>query len=314
MTNERKVAPRRRARIAKRWAWAAPLLAATACTPAGLLTSFDQLTSGKDSRRVAAAIPYGSDDRQKLDIWAPRNAASDKLPVVVFFYGGGWNEGARGDYGFAGAAYASQGFIAVVPDYRLVPQVRFPAFVQDGALSIRWVLDNIERYGGDPERITIAGHSAGAHIGAMLALDARYLAAAGVRPGTVKAAALLAGPYDFLPLNESRGRNAFGAWPRPEETQPISFASASAPPIFLAHGSNDRVVLARNSRRLAERLQQAGATVELRIYQGASHVDLASSLAGPFRGKTPVLAESSAFLREQSLVARPAAASQMRSR
>jgi acetyl esterase/lipase len=265
-----------------------------------LLTGLDRVSSAGEAKRVGASLAYGTDPRQKLDVWAPRRAASDSLPVVIFFYGGGWNEGSRGDYGFAGAAYAGQGFIAVVPDYRLVPAVRFPAFVEDGALAVRWARDNAKRFGGDPKRITLAGHSAGAYNAAMLALDKRFLQRAGVDPGIVKAAALLSGPYDFYPFTEARGRNAFGAWQQPLETQPISFARRDAPPMFLAHGSADRIVLPSNSRALAKRLSDLGAPVQLRIYQGASHVDVAASLSRPFRGRTPALAESSAFLLQHS--------------
>jgi acetyl esterase/lipase len=291
---------RGRSAAAQRWAWAAPLMAMTACTPAGLLTSVDRLSSAAEAKRVAVGVPYAGDSRHKLDIWAPRGKAAEALPVVIFFYGGGWSEGSRTDYGFAGAAYASKGFIAVLPDYRLVPSVRFPAFVQDGALAVKWVRDNIARYGGDPNRISVAGHSAGAYNAAMLALDPHFLRDAGVDPRIIRSAALLSGPSDFYPFTEARSRAAFGQWKTPRETQPISFARRDAPPIFLAHGTNDHIVLSRNSKRLAERLTQEGAKVELRLYKGATHVDLASSLSRPFRNRTPVLDESARFLLEHS--------------
>jgi acetyl esterase/lipase len=282
-------------------AWAASLLALSACTPAGLLTGVDRLTNPAGVRKVVSGEAYGGDARQRLDVWAPRRGgAGTPLPVVVFFYGGGWNSGSRGDYGFAGAAFASRNFVAIVPDYRLVPAVRFPAFVQDGALAVRWARDNAARFGGDPRRITLAGHSAGAYIGAMLALDQRFLRDAGVDPATVRAAALLSGPYDFLPFTEARGRAAFAAHPVPAETQPISFVRGDAPPMLLAHGSEDRVVLPRNSRALAERLRKAGAPATLRIYPGANHGDLAAALSGPFRKRVPVLDESAAFLRQHA--------------
>jgi acetyl esterase/lipase len=287
-------------KLGARGAWAGSLLALTGCTPAGLLTKFDRIAHPADVRRVANGVPYATGPRQKLDVWSPSKRSGETLPVVIFLYGGGWNAGSRADYGFAGAAFASRQFIAVVPDYRLVPEVRFPAFVEDGALAVRWTRDNIARYGGDPKRITLAGHSAGAYNAAMLALDTRFLKGVGVDLKTIRAAALLSGPYDFYPFTEGRGRAAFGAYARPRETQPINFVRKDAPPILLAHGSKDRIVLPRNSRHLAERLQQASAPVTLRIYEGASHVDLASALAGPFRRRLPVLDESAAFLRQHA--------------
>ena len=284
-------------------AWLAALAERTGITPVGLLNRLDRLTPGVDgARRAARGIAYGPEQRQQLDVWVPtrRRHKGERLPVVVFFYGGGWNSGSRSDYGFAGAAFAGQGFVAVVPDYRLVPAVRFPGFVEDGALALRWARDHAESFGGDPDRITVAGHSAGAYIGAMLALDRRWLKQASVSPAVVKGGALLAGPYDFAPFTESRGRSAFGHWPTPHETQPISFVRKGAPPLLLAHGTADRVVFPRNSRHLAERLEKAGAPVTLKLYAGASHTDLVVALARPFRRKLGVLADCAAFLKDRA--------------
>lgn len=268
-----------------------------ACSPAGLLNSVSRV-SGDGARLAVNGAAYGPEPRQRLDVWVPKGGSAGPLPVVLFFYGGGWNMGDRGDYGFAGRAFAARGFIAVVPDYRLVPGVRFPAFIQDGALAVKWARDNAARYGGDASRITLAGHSAGSHIAAMLSLDRRYLSDAGVDPKVIRAAALLSGPYDFYPFTEQRGRDAMGSWPRPAETQPISFARADAPPMLLIHGIADTVVRPCNSERLAAELRRLGAPVELRLYPGKSHIDTIKSLSPPFRGATPALADSVAFLQE----------------
>ncbi|RST29975.1 alpha/beta hydrolase [Sphingomonas ginkgonis] len=271
-------------------------LALAACSPAGLLNGASSLAGADRAHRAAAGKPFGPDPRLKLDVWVPDRRPAGPLPVVVFFYGGGWVAGNRGDYGFAGRALAARGFIAVVPDYRLVPEVRFPTFLQDGAAAVRWVHDNIARFGGDPNRIALSGHSAGAYNAAMLALDPHFLADAGLPPRTIKAAALLSGPYDFYPFTEQRGRDALGAWPRPLETQPVHFVRRDAPPLLLLHGSADEVVEPRNSIALADALRRAGATVELRIYPGQSHIDLAKALSPLFRRSNPALADSARFL------------------
>lgn len=277
-------------------------LALAACSAPGLLTGINALVPGDGNARLAArGIAYGPGERRRLDVWTPgKPAAGAGLPVVVFFYGGGWVAGSRQGYGFAGSAFAGKGFVAVVPDYRLVPQVRFPGFVEDGALAVKWARDHAADFGGDPRRITLAGHSAGGYIAAMLALDRHFLRDAGVDPRTVRAAALLAAPLDFYPFTEIRGRDALGSWPRPAETQPISFARADAPPLFLAAGTADTVVMPRNSQALAARLRALGAPVTLRLYPGKGHVDLASALSKPFRGTLPVLSESADFLRRHS--------------
>ena len=285
-----------------RSAAALALLALAACSPAGLLTGLDRLTpGGEGTAKVASGVPFGPDPRLKLDIYAPAHTpAGANLPVVIFYYGGGWVAGSRGDYGFAGSAFASKGFVTILPDYRLVPGVRFPTFLQDSALAVKWARDHVAGYGGDPRRISLAGHSAGAYNAAMLVLDRHYLTDIGVDPGIVRAAALLAGPYDFYPFTEQRGRDALGGWPRPEETQPIHFAHAGGPPMLLAAGTADTIVQPRNSEALAARLRQLGVPVELKLYPGKSHVDLAKSLSKPFRGTTPALADSAAFLMAHS--------------
>ncbi len=270
------------------------------CSPAGLLNGVSRLSGDGATRRAVAEAAYGPLARHKLDVWVPAKAPATPLPVIVFFYGGGWVSGDRGDYGFAGRAFAAQGFVTIVADYRLVPEVRFPAFLQDGALAVKWARDHASQYGGDPKRISLAGHSAGAYQAAMLALDPHYLRDVGVDPKIVRSAALLATPADFYPFTEIRGRDALGAWPNPLETQPISFARADAPPLLLMHGTEDTVVRPYNSERLSAKLRALGAPVELRLYQGKSHTDLIKSLSPAFRGTTPALADSVAFLRANS--------------
>lgn len=250
--------------------------------------------------QVAEGVSYGTAPRQQLDIWAPAERGKDKLPVVIFYYGGAWVKGSRQEYGFAGRAFASKGFIAVIPDYRLVPGVVFPTFVQDSALAVKWVRDHIAEHGGDPARITLAGHSAGAYNAAILTLDTRYLRDIGVDPRVVRAAALFAGPYDFYPFDGPRSKAAFGAWPRPAETQPVTYARADAPPLFIAQGTADDVVKPRNAPRLAARLKAVGAPFVLKEYPGKSHNDLVMGLSVPFRGSATTLADSVAFLKANS--------------
>lgn len=283
---------------AQRFAAALLTLGLFGCTPAGLLNGVSRLSGDGATRLALSGAPYGPLPRHKLDVWVPSRPTATALPVVIFFYGGGWVSGDRADYGFAGRAFAAKGFVTIVADYRLVPQVRFPAFLQDGALAVKWARDNVARYGGDPRRIALSGHSAGAYEAAMLTLDRHYLADVGVDPGIVRAAALLSGPYDFYPFTEMRGRDALGQWPRPRETQPISFARSDAPPLLLIHGTADTVVRPYNSEHLAARLTALGAPVMLRLYPGKSHVDTVKSLSPAFRGATPALADSVAFLDE----------------
>ena len=188
----------------------------------------------------ARDIPYGRHPRQRMDIYVPPGGGTAR-PLVFFIHGGSWANGDRETYAFVGEAFSSRGFVTVIADYRLVPEVRFPAFIEDGALALRVVHDTITRYGGAAQRIQLVGHSAGAYNAMMLALDRRYLAAVGLRAGTIRSAVGLSGPYDFLPLDIDVTKAAFGHARDPAQTQPISFARRDAPPIFLATGSDDKI-------------------------------------------------------------------------
>jgi len=271
--------------------------------PPRQLDLVDRLLGGDGgTRRKAHDIAYGKEARQRLDVYDNARVGTYPKPVLIFFYGGGWNSGDKDHYAFAATAYADKGFLVILPDYRLVPDVHFPAFVQDSAAAIAWTWREAGRFGGDRNRIVTAGHSAGAYNAIMTALDRRWLAAQGLPEHVVKASAGLAGPYDFHPFDKPNSINAMGRYPRPLETQPIRFVRADAPPLWLGHGTADTNVRVYNSRNLAAALEAAGAPVKLREYPGASHNDLIIAVSRPFRTRLPVLDESSAFLLEHSRV------------
>ncbi len=251
-------------------------------------------------RQVAEGTVFDAKTGLTLDVWAPADANKPASPVLIFYYGGGWAHGTRNGYEFVGKAFAAKGFVVVIPDYRKVPQVRFPAFVEDGAAAIKWTRDNIAKYGGDPARITLSGHSAGAHIAMMLTLDPHYLAAQDVDPKIVRATVGMSGPYDFYPFDSTRSINAMMAWPKPQETQPIHYASKAAPPIMVMTGTADDTVKPRNAILLAKRLDELGTVVQFKAYEGLGHEDVAISLSKVFRGKAAVLEDASAFLTEHS--------------
>jgi acetyl esterase/lipase len=267
------------------------------CTRLGTLNGLNNITPGDGGTdHVAADIAFGRDPRQTLDVYAPLGVS--RAPVIVFFYGGSWKFGRRQDYAFAARALAARGFVVVVPDYRLVPQVRYPAFVEDGAEAVAWTVANISRYGGDPARIGTAGHSAGAYIAILLALDRRWLAAAGV-PGAIKAGVGLAGPYDFYPFEPGGATEAaFGQVIDPRQTQPVSFARADAPPLLLLTGDADTTVKPANVPALAAVLTAVKAPVTVKSYPGIGHIGILLALSKPFRGKAPVLADMTDYLRK----------------
>jgi acetyl esterase/lipase len=247
------------------------------------------------SRLIARALEYGPEPRHRLDLYGPREGQGP-WPVVLYVHGGSWASGSRRSYDFVGRALAAQGFVVAIPDYRLFPEVRFPSFLEDCALAVAWSVRAAATHGGDPARLALLGHSAGAYNAAMLALDERWLAGAGA-PGVIRAWAGLAGPYDFLPLDSPITKRTFGGVEHLAETQPVNFVRTGAPPAFLAHGDRDRTVAPRHTTKLAALLRDAGVAVEEHHYAGVGHLGIAAALARPLRRRVPVLAEVTAFLR-----------------
>ena len=257
----------------------------------------DRLLGAKQGvRQIADGQPYGRGERQTLDIWAPDQAESE-LPIIIFLYGGGWENGARQDYGFVGRALAARGYLVVIPDYSVAPKAHFPDFIEDVAKATAWIQQYAHSYGGDPRRIVLMGHSAGAYNAAMLALDAQWLARAGADASALRGVVGLAGPYDFLPFKKgSQADRALGRYRPAERTQPIHFVRADAPPFWLASGAKDDVVAPRNSEALARALQAVGAEASYYRYPDLNHAGMIMALSHPFRGKGDVLSDIDIFL------------------
>ncbi len=259
-------------------------------SPAMLVDTIDRIVSRTDVVKVADGVSFGV-HKNKLDIWSTSSKSKAPRPVLVFFYGGGWANGTRTEYSYAARPFVEAGYIVVLPDYRKVPEVRFPGFVEDSADAVKWVQANIAQYGGDPARVNVAGHSAGAYNALMLALDPQWL---GDRP--VTSAISLAGAADFYPFTSKRAINAMSQFPDPNATQPVTFVRADAPPILLIHGTDDTVVRIRNSNSLYAKQKATGGDITLRAQAGGSHNDLVLALGTLFRGYYPVVPESVKFL------------------
>jgi acetyl esterase/lipase len=248
-------------------------------TPA---TRSRQLTRGlvaKNGYDLSGSIGYGTGPRQVLDLYSPSDAK--RAPVVVFFYGGSWQSGSRETYRFLGSALARRGLVTVVPDYRVYPEVTFPGFLEDGAAAVDWVRGNVARYGGDRERIVLMGHSAGAHIAAMLAIDARWLAKVGIDSRKDVAALVgLAGPYDFLPIRDQTLKLLFKGANR-RETQPITFVEGGEAPALLITGGRDTTVDPGNSKRLAARLKAKGSDARAVVRPLLGHLSILGLFVPP---------------------------------
>jgi acetyl esterase/lipase len=244
---------------------------------------------------VTREIAYGDHPRQKLDLYVPKRQTM-ALPVITFFYGGSWQGGDRADYLFMAALLCRQGFIVAVPDYRVYPEVKFPDFVQDCAAATAWVFANAATHGGNPAEIFLMGHSAGAYNAVMLGVAAKYLAAAGVSQSNLAGVIGLSGPYDFLPLKDPIIKVIFSPPDDIRDTQPITYAAADAPPLFLLHGGADITVLPRNLTALAARIRAAGGVVETKIYPGLGHIGIILAVLPYLSFRAPVLKDVLAFI------------------
>ncbi|CAN5637684.1 alpha/beta hydrolase [soil metagenome] len=228
-------------------------------------------------------IPYGDGPRQRLDVYRPRSAEG-LAPVVVFLYGGRWQTGSKDDYRLLGDALTKRGLVAVIPDYRLYPDVIFPAWVEDAVEAVAWARENATRFGGDPEQIFVVGHSAGAHTAALLNLDGRYLAAAGVRSDDIAGYVSIAGPVGTV-WTDPDVQALMGPpedWPA---TYPATHVHGQARPLLLLHGGGDTTVGPGNSERLGARIREQGGCAPVVIYPGVGHVEIIVALSLPrFRG------------------------------
>ena len=279
--------------IGRRAAVALACLALGGCLCLGFVAANAPAYFGAYAR--TADIAYGSDPQQRLDVYKPSHAIPG-APIVVFWHGGRWSFGDKSEYRFVAAALCDLGYIAVLPNYRHYPQVKMPGFMQDAAQAAVWAADHAAELGADPKRLYFMGHSAGAQMAVLLALDQRYLSAAGKPDLPVAGVIGLSGPYDFLPLTEDDTRDMFGPPELYPSSQPINFARAGAAPMLLLHGEADETVRPKNSRNLAAALSAKGVAVTLRVYPKLKHADTVAALSVVARGRAPVDEEIRKFV------------------
>jgi acetyl esterase/lipase len=282
-------------RVSRRQALAGiAALAAAGCSRVEFFAANVPAAFGDYSRHLD--IAYGADPQQRLDVYVPDKPAADPKTMIVFWYGGRWSFGDKVEYRFVGAALAELGYVAVLPNYRHYPQVKMAGFMDDAARAALWAMAHARDYGVDSARVYLMGHSAGAHIAVLLALDTRYFAAAGHSVPPIAGVIGLSGPYDFLPLLDADVRDIFSPPENYPESQPINYVRAGAPPMLLVHGMRDDTVWPKNSRNLATALSARDVPVTLKLYPRIGHADTVAALSLPARGRAPVLADIAGFV------------------
>ncbi len=265
-----------------------------ACSPAALLNA----TVPSHGVSVTRDVAYADGPRRRLDIYRPPGGGG-RAPLIVFLYGGSWRTGSKEEYPFVALPLAARGAVVVVPDYRLYPEVAFPAFLDDNARAVAWAVAHAPELGADPSRVFLVGHSAGAYNAAMLGLDPRLLAAAGYDRRRLVGVVGLAGPYDFLPITGDDIKPVFAPVDDGPLSQPVSYVDGLNPPMLLLAGDADTTVNPRNTLSLAEKIRAAGGRVEARILPGIGHIGIVTAFAPLFRSRAPVLDEVWAFITRQ---------------
>ncbi len=265
----------------------------SACSPIAAIN----LLVPREGYEVRAGLAYGPDPRHKLDVYVPQGLTGP-APVPLFFYGGAWSSGERSQYLAFGQSFASKGIVTVVADYRLYPQVKYPAFAQDAARALAWVHAHAREHGGDPARIFVSGHSAGAYNAVMLASEPSFIESTGGTLDWIAGVIGIAGPYDFLPLTDPDYIDMFhGA--NNQDAMPVHHVDGKRPPMLLVTGTDDRTVRPGNSDRMALRLKAHGSAAQVIKYPGIGHVGIILSLAPGFRGKTTLREDMLRFIQSR---------------
>lgn len=264
------------------------------CTSLDVLNA---LTGNPPSQAIV--VSYGDASRQKIDVYAMPMGNPHSRPMVVFFYGGSWATGSRADYGFVARGFGEAGYVVAIVDYRLTPEVTYPEFVKDSAAAVRLLMDRAVEFGADPNKIVLAGHSAGAYNALMVAMDGRWLDARYRQ--RIRGVIGLSSPVNFLPIQMPEAQLAFN-WPNtPRDTQPIEHVRSDNPPMLLLSANRDPLVHpAVNSRPMADRLREKGVPVELYEFDGPlgiiNHANIVATLSPRFRFAAPTLEKSIDFI------------------
>lgn len=263
-------------------------------------TTYNAFLSEEGMQRVRD-VRYGPGNRHRLDVYRPTYTAPG-TPVVIFVHGGAWNTGNKDMYFFAARSLVDQGYVAVLPNYRLFPTVSYPAFVEDTARAVAWTLENIHKYSGDPGKVFLMGHSAGAYNAAMVAYKDSLLEKFNVDNSKLRGFIGLAGLYDFLPVNHKHVHKVFGSEKLSVRTQPVNFVDSDDPEALLLHGKNDVIVDPKNSYKMNSALKRNGVESKLKSMNSLNHVYLILSVGPYFRTDYSSLDVIDKYIEEQLLI------------
>lgn len=240
---------------------------------------------------VKKDIAYGSDKLQKLDVYLPLGSKARKRPVHIFVHGGAWKIGNKKRFSSHAKLNTDQGIIFVSINYRLSPKDKHPAHVEDCARAVKWVYDNIGAYGGDVNRIHISGHSAGAHLVALLGTKGKYLREYGLSPSILKTVIPVdTASFDFTTPATGRGENimpriiakTFGSSEAQlKAASPLFHVKSKNAPRFMMFVTSERADAVAQTAAFNKALGDAGTYSTMKVIQGFSHSEMSKAMGDP---------------------------------
>jgi acetyl esterase/lipase len=255
-----------------------------------------------DYPHLGRDVAFHPNMEPRLDVYSPAEGSAH--PVVVFVHGGSWKSYDKNLFAPVATRLLPENIVVVIPDYTLHPEARYEQMTHEVAAALSWTLDNIDRYGGDPQRVVIAGHSAGAHLAALAIMDPRFMATYGHRSAEICGYVGLSGVYDVqaeFDYWQSRGSapqvilDVMGGEQNLDIASPIRYVRADLPPFLVIHGDDDQTVPVEIGTAFHAALQTAGAESTLGLYPGSGHSDyLFAALADE---SAPVVTDILSFVR-----------------
>ena len=230
--------------------------------------------------RLVGDVAYGADPRQALDIFLPDQDPAAPCPVFVFFHGGAWRAGDKAWMGFLAPLFVDLPAIYVSAGYRLSPEHRFPAHLDDVLDALAWVVANIGAHGGDPDRVFVGGHSAGGHLAALAAARPDLRAQRGIPDGAVRGCLPVSAAFDFRAPPGQRDRTqeiiyaeVLADAGQDVDASPIAWVDRIDMPFFITYGDADFPRIRDQGAAMAEALSRRGAPVSWLVLPGAGHFD-----------------------------------------
>lgn len=222
--------------------------------------------------------PDQNNDKHRLDIYSPQGL--NNRPVYFFVHGGTWQEGNKEFYSYVGQRFARAGYVSVVINYRLTPEVIHPGHIEDVARAFAWIYHNIAEFRGDPERIFISGHSAGGHLVSLLSLNEKYLEAENLSSDTIQGVISISGVYDIASYPDDVLSEVFTTDQDLRlDASPIAHVDENQPRFLIIYAEFDLITLDEQAKDLAVILEEKGTLSEIIKISNKTHATIVLHLA-----------------------------------